>query len=698
MGQTAPGPIASLYEFSRLEGPSYVLFSYSGAIFSGATTGQSQGLSFTIQASPYSAWGIIAAIELRAVGLSTASFLAYPYGALYQGDTTAPIYGSGVLGLGLTSTFGGDSFVIQPLSQSDNTLDYTTLNNFMFAADGNKFFKYDGITTYPIGLPPPLWITNAYNTGSSQGGLGIVANSSTAGFGFAYGPSIGTYYIFASYVNNRGFEGPIFPLFFFRGDTQFSATRVLVQAAAPFNGLTSGIMQFSMILATPPQYGISSINLYSFYEAYNPGLGQTYINFLSGSTWPVSIYERFWNLGPPVLMQKVPATGSTVVAFAVGASSQLALQANTIGPLEPDVPNIYSPLGLTIISSTPDTAAAGWPYSLEDLIVGFNPRYLEVYNNRLFLAGFSSMLSTVVFSDVAEPEGYPPDNNFEVRTNDADYITGMKAYSTRLYIFKKGSFHVLSGDNPNNFFLQEVSDQYGCINNKSAVIFGEILAFLDRKGVMTFNGSNLSMLSTKVQPFFDQMNYNVAVNTACMVHDKIRNQILVAIPYGAGVTVNNLTLAYDYVANAWTTYTGFNPTVFAMIQGYNSTKYPLFGDQQGRVNWFGPSFIQDNGAGMTCFFKTRFIHDIGDSIEKQFRRLYLNGDQQGSTLSIPINFYQDYGTSIVLATTLSLGAFQDRIDFGIPAKSLAFDMSAVPTVRPLNIHGFTIEQRLQRRV
>ena len=54
---------------------------------------------------------------------------------------------------------------------------------------------------------------------------------------------------------------------------------------------------------------------------------------------------------------------------------------------------------------------------------------------------------------------------------------------------------------------------------------------------MLFNASNISCLSNKVQGFFDRMNYNAALTEACVVHDKLRNQILVAIPID-GSTVN----------------------------------------------------------------------------------------------------------------------------------------------------------------
>ncbi len=698
-GQTFPGPIKSLTEVSYLSGASYVITSHSGGIWYGATTGTNQGMSFTIQNATV---GLVAAVNMFSITTPNPSGSNFgffkPIGDYYLGLTTLPVYGYG-------SSAGsalGESFYIDPVGlQADNALDYAILDNFLFMADGTKFLKFNGVTTTPVGLPPVLWATNAdyVRTGNGPKGFGSITGSSTGGTGFQYGPSFGSYYLWASYVNNRGFEGPIWPLTVVIGNNAFNATTAIDPGAG-----NTGILQATIVLATPLQYGISAINIYSFYDPYNVSIGQSYApagNLIGvNTTFDKNIAERFWNLGPPNLMQTISASGSTFTAFQLGvpASAQAALQANAIGAIESTVPNSYLPLGLTVLPGLQNQQTSyGALYSIETDIVNYVPRYLETYQNRLFLAGFSTTPSTVWFSDLAEPEGYTPDANFEVRTNDGDVITCMKAYSTRLYIFKERSFHVLSGDSPQTFFLQEISNQYGCLNNSCAVIFDDMLVFLDQKGVILFNGSQLSVLSPKVQSYFDRMNFNVALQTAVMAHDKLRNQVVIGIPID-GSSTNNITLVFDYLLKAWTTYEGYTPTVYATIQGRNVTKNLFYGDNVGRVNWFGPSFMLDNGTGMSLYFKSRFLHDLGESIQKQFRRLYINATPPGATLLMPVHFYQDYGTSIVASVTFPLGVFQNRIDYGISAKSLAFELYAFPTVKPLQIHGFTIESRLQRRV
>lgn len=656
IGQTYAGPIRSLFEYSKLDGSSYVVQSFSGGIFYGATTGNCQGMSFTLQSVTLSLFSFVASYSHAPVTLAAAE--TAPQAIRYFGDPGTPI-GSPTAAI----------FNINPVLPSNGYEAFTVLNNYMFVGDANKFFKFDGLTTTPVGLPPPA---RAYD------GLGVTGTGASVYYSNLSGASdfiglgmTGGHAIYASYVNNRGFEGPLWPISFFSGASFMNGS-----SAA---GIAGTFLVSRIPLATPLMYGISAINQYIY---WGPSL--VLADFQGSDFW-----GGFG--GQMRLVSQTPASGSTLTYIMVGSTinGQSFIQANA-GAFPPT--NSYQPLGITLVNQGPYTNAS------EIDITQFAPRMIETYQNRLFLAGFSGAPSTVWFSDIAEPEGYAPDFNFEVRTNDSDVVTALKAYSTRLYVFKQKSFHLLSGDNPNNFFLQQVTDQYGCVNSRCAVIYDDILLFLDRKGVMMWNGASISELSFKVKPIFDRMNFSASLTEACMVHDKLRSQVLVAIPID-GSTTNNITLAYDYRVGAWTTYKGVNISSLAQIQGRNNTKNAFYGDYNGRVNWFGSSFMSDNGVGATTYWKTRFLHDLGDSTSKTFRRMYLNTDSpSSSTLVFGVNFYQDYGSSVVLGTTIVLSQFQNRIDFGIQgAKSLAFELSNLQTALPLRIHGFTIESRFTRR-
>lgn len=324
------------------------------------------------------------------------------------------------------------------------------------------------------------------------------------------------------------------------------------------------------------------------------------------------------------------------------------------------------------------------------------PRYMELYNNQLFLAGFSSLLSTMYWSDIGEPESVDPTYFAELRSNDGDRITALKFYNSTLLAFKQKSFAQIIGDTPTNLLVKEISDQYGCLSNRAVVTFNDTCYFLDRKGVVEYNGANVKIISARVEPIFKTMNVDAAIDNAVAVHNKEDNELWFGIPTN-GSTLINTTVVYDYVVDAWTKYEGFNPSSLAIARNRLSSPSPIYGDYSGSIYNFGASLPADNLNGLTTIVKTYFLHDLGQSTEKQWRRLYLNVDPiVGLTASININLCANYGASINASRTMYLNPFQSRIDFGIPAKSLQVQFTSYSSTLFIKIYGYTIESRFQR--
>lgn len=326
------------------------------------------------------------------------------------------------------------------------------------------------------------------------------------------------------------------------------------------------------------------------------------------------------------------------------------------------------------------------------------PRYLELYNNQLFLAGFSSALSTVYWSDIGEPEGVLPEFFAEFRTNDGDRVTGLKSYASSLVVTKERSTLRLLGDDPSNFTIQEVSDQFGCISNRAMVSYNDVLEFLDQKGVVQYNGANILFTSNRVESVFLNMNTAAARDNAQGVHFRNLNEVWWSIPIN-GSTFNNCVVVHDYLVNAWTVYKGFNPASLAIVRGAFDTPTMLYGSYSGTIFNFGASLFGDNGLGITCSVQSRYWAPMGQSIQQQFRRLFLNTSPiQGSSQPIQVDLIPDYGSSIAQSYTMYQDPFQNRIDFGISSKSLAARFTHVSATLPITLFGWTIESRFQRAV
>jgi hypothetical protein len=477
---------------------------------------------------------------------------------------------------------------------NNGIFDFVPFVDRLFMANGQNFFKTDGVNSSFYSLPPGQSTPAFGVTGAVGGGLSGI-------FIASYG-----------YLNDRGYFGPVS-----QGIT------------VSLNGITFGSFLYHG-MTTPAGYGITALAF------YRTDVGQ-FVQY-----------------------------GTTI-----------------------------APISATFVDNAPLSFTRQAP---EYLWFTMAPKYLELFNNQLFLAGFSSMPSTAYWSDIGEPEGVLPESFAEFRTNDGDRITGMKTYSNTLVVTKERSVLRLSGDDPSNFAIQEVSDQFGCISNRAMVVYNDVMEWLDTKGVVQYNGANIAFTSNRVENIFLRMNLVAARERAQAIHFRDLNEVWWAIPVD-GSTQVNAVVVHDYLVDAWTVYKGFNPASLAVILGRFEKSTVLYGNYGGQVFNFGASLMGDNGAGITCSVQARYLAPMGQSMEQQFRRFYLNVDPIiGVTQAISVNLRPNYGASIAASYTMYQNPFQSRIDFGVPAVSLSPEVIQVSATLPFKVNGWTMESRFQRAV
>jgi hypothetical protein len=401
------------------------------------------------------------------------------------------------------------------------------------------------------------------------------------------------------------------------------------------------------------------------------------------------------------------AAGITITMF--GASY------NSIGYVGLSAPAGFGITGIALYRSSPGgvdlfgtttTAAStvtvtdpGWPLTArvqpDSIYFTLIPKYLEIYNNQLFMAGFSAFPSTVHWSQIGEPEGVEPDFNAEFRTNDGDRITGMKPYNGSMVVTKERSFHRITGDNPENFLIQEISDQYGCVSNRAIIQFEDNLYFLDPKGIVEYNGANVKVVSNKVEEIFSRMNLAAARDNAAALHFRQNNEIWFGIPVGS--TINNTLVVFDYLAQAWTTYEGLNVSNLFSAKGSLDQRVPFYGGYTGSVSYFGTTLTNDNGAEITYMILPPFMAPAGQTTESQWRRFYLNVDPVlGFTQAITINLRTNYGTTIQATRTMYQAPYQSRIDFGLSARSIQPEIISASASFPIKVNGYAFARRFQR--
>lgn len=559
--------------------------------------------------------------------------------------------------------FPGFSFAHSASFQADSVI----YKGWYFQTDGRAFTKYNGTSIFPYGMPYGQWVGSTFGTTSGPGFTLFQGLDEALAYKIAY-------------KNNRGVIGPIWQLG--RADGAYGTGPAHDTVVANSNSRF-----IHLFLRVPDGFGISSILIY---RSYGTGL--------VGNDWLGQIP------GPYPLLAEIPAFGSSFVFvdnFAQGVNTTSVTYGTIFpGALEDDI----------------DSATAEYPISRADIyrsitqvpIYSHIPRFLEMYANRLFMAGFpKNAASTDIFtyddpenllrfSEVDDAENVLGDNFIEI-PSDGDVITGIKAFQSQLVIGKQFSIRALIGNSKDNFVEREVSGEYGLVNNRAICVFQDLCWFLDRKGIVQYNGANIGIISDDVEDYFLRMNYTVAIETACMLHVKERNEVWCAFPLDSS-TDNNIVVIYDYEVKEWTVWEGFKPRYMTMIKGRNTKFNPMFGDFNGRFNEHGQSYMGDNGATISMTVQPRFEHPQGQSVEKMFRRLFLNHEKLvgGATSSFEIAYRANYQTAIGLTQTMVGSTFQLVSNFGLSAKSLSPQVTYNSATERIRIYGYTLEYRYQR--
>lgn len=544
---------------------------------------------------------------------------------------------------GMTGGVPLNIFTYQKLSAGSSItsvgkFDFTTFQNTLYACDGSQFLKYNSVSAYAYGIPK-LMRNEAF--GAQQVNVGGL----TGYINYAM-----------SLYNNYGLIGPAF----------FGSYLITG---------SSGATSLFIGMNTNTNFG------YSFSPA----------NY--GCTYKLVWAKQLGDIDYSLIQAAIPYDQAT---FILTANSFTASAAGfTTFP--------FSSIGFT----QPVDYIGAWNYRFNYDPNGVyantaTPTCLEIFNNQMVMSGVADQPSTVFISDIGQPEIVQFDSGFEVRTNDGDVVTGLKTFFNQLLIFKNFSFHSLRGDNFSNYQLTQLSGEYGALSNRAICVWEQNCWFLDRKGVCSYNGANVQIVSQKMSETFKSMNLTSAASEAIIIHVKEKYEVWVCIPIN-GSTTNNCVVIYDYVADSWRKREGIAASALLQtITSGSGAKLPqfqtIYGGYSGQIGLFGSTFYTDGANGMTCIARTRYLNNLGNSVTKQFRRLFLDCDTQtGVTLNIGINFYTNQSTMAAYSTTMSLGAFQNRIDFGLPAKDLAVEF-VYNSNYPLRINGFTIEYRFQRAV
>lgn len=573
--------------------------------------------------------------------------------------------------------------------------DMLTFVNKLWMCNGQKFDWWTGVTFAPAGMvSPPTVLRRDSSAGSPGGSYFLVGGATHIWWASGSTYTLRNVYVAYSYLRSDGYIGPANFLSGAKGLVSGVLDLPSVPNASDFFTYYTLMAGFTV----PTGQGITAISIWVAVDTLTDqspidpvfgrigslgyqaggGLHSNYMSVTLIANADLSRFNLYTTIPTSALFAKSiidPYTISSVTMWCSGINANFA--------------------ALNVVA----TGGYGFSGMNGNFFATYIPKYIEVNQNVMFMAGFSSAPSVVWFSELGIPEFVEPESFFEVRTNDGDRIYGQKAYNNYILIFKETSFHKVIGDSAENFQLIQLSDQYGCISDKSIIEFNEKLVWIDRKGVMQFDGAGWRIISGAVEDTFRRMNISAAKEKACSVHWPDRNQIWFGIPLDSS-TQNNLTVVWDYLVDGWTFFDGFNAAAFAPVKGYLSRQTTWRGDYSGMIFYHGDVFYGDNGQGITCTARPHWDKWQGEHSTNIWRRLFLDvGTATGITGVITGKVYSNYDNATVQATySMYQSQFQSRAEMGVVGKAVTTEWAHYSASLPLLVNGYSWAKRNLRNV
>lgn len=372
--------------------------------------------------------------------------------------------------------------------------------------------------------------------------------------------------------------------------------------------------------------GVNSMGIIGDYRVVKSGLTLTSGRATVGgiSTAPASSGIDFWNL------YRTTAALSTsyyfVNSFANGTTS--------------------------IVDNTLDTllGTEGYGAAPSDNGVAPSGKYICEYRERAFIAGVAAQPMRLYYSALGAPETWPVVNFVDVGTGDGYPIVGIKPYGNSIIVHKcdsngNGSIWILympdstGASDDTNWYLVKSPASVSAEDQNSIAFFSNMMIFLNRNGVYTFEGKDIAPSSAESnigQFLTDSHSFDIEPDIYAIQKSAItkavsvvfQNKVWMAVPYSN--SVNNRIYIYDFVrasnqnrtVGAWSYMgaNGSNPlTIANCFATYGGNLYAGSSASDGFVYKMNDGHSADTAA-IDSYYLTAPIY--GEPAHKDFTKVF----------------------------------------------------------------------------
>jgi len=186
-----------------------------------------------------------------------------------------------------------------------------------------------------------------------------------------------------------------------------------------------------------------------------------------------------------------------------------------------------------------------------------NGKGLAIGYNRMFTFGNEDEKSTL-FWTLAGAIGFPKVDNtldqYRVIVEEGGTTEGraLVEFSNTLFAFKDNSIFEIQQTGGGKFGVQLVYNGVGAVNQRSVVVAGNSIMFIDWSGVYQYKGGEPVMVSLELADYFsNEVNQDALDTEAFVLHDKAEELVYAFVP-SSGATYCDRCVVFDLRAGTFT--------------------------------------------------------------------------------------------------------------------------------------------------
>ena len=267
-------------------------------------------------------------------------------------------------------------------------------------------------------------------------------------------------------------------------------------------------------------------------------------------------------------------------------------------------------------------------------------KYLEVFKNRMWMAGVPGYPKRIYFSEFLEPESWPPSYYADIQLPSGDEITGLKVLGETLVVFSRSAPLVIFGETLFDFVIRRTLSNAGTESHRSVVQIENTLVYLSRQGIFAFDGAVSRLLSDDITPLFARYKPGKLAMSAA-VYDTQLKRYRVAVydenfrASTAEPETNNCELIYDLRTGSWSR-SSKKIGQYIILSGPGDKGQIFFSDPNDGLLYEDGVGTTFDGQEFGFKWKSKAFAPRSADIPKQWRYLLLWINQADATVGVEV--------------------------------------------------------------